>query len=121
MEFHERLGLACQSKRVTRRSILEALNESGVPSLATSKATINRWFLGQSEPSLSQGAFLAELLGVTLESLLRDTGDAIHGVSCTPGGLNQDERHVLYLCRRLGFDRAVDRLCLASRERSESD
>jgi transcriptional regulator with XRE-family HTH domain len=69
MEFHENLARLCRSRRIGRGEILEALNQAADPRLATSKATLGRWFTGESEPSIPQLVFIARFLGTTIEAL----------------------------------------------------
>ena len=107
MEFHENLARLCRSRRMRRGEILEALNQAGDPRLATSKATLGRWFTGESEPSIRQLVFIAGLLGTTIEALCVGSDEQNRS---EPNGMSlpgEEEFLAFILVRRLGIKRAV--------------
>jgi DNA-binding XRE family transcriptional regulator len=115
MEFNKKLDLACTSRDLSRNGILEALSHTGNQRLAVSKATVGRWFTGQSEPSVSQAIFVARLLGMSVESLF-DEEHEIEGAGISGATMLTDqERTVIALARHMGIATALDRLAHISR------
>jgi hypothetical protein len=109
MEFHERLAALCRSRRMPRSAIVEALNGSGDPRLATSKATVGRWFNGESEPSIHQICFLCRLFGTTIGSYCPESGE--EGVGPDDARpRTQDESLIVTIVQRVGPERALRRL-----------
>ncbi len=96
MEFHERLARESKTRKLSRTRIVEALNESGDPRFAISKATVGRWFLGQGVPSMYHAILLAQLLGMTVESLANGaTDEAETGTDPKTEPLTRDDRELL--------------------------
>jgi DNA-binding XRE family transcriptional regulator len=115
MEFRKKLDLACRSRDLDRNAILKALNGMGDPRLAASKATVGRWFNGQSEPSIRQGIFISRLFGTTVEFLF-DEEHKIEGTGNSEATtLTSQEKVVIALARHLGIATALDRLAQVSR------
>jgi transcriptional regulator with XRE-family HTH domain len=110
MEFHEKLVELCRIRRMRRGAILEALNESGDPRLAASRATIGRWFSGRSEPSIRQLCFLACLFGTTVDAFCPGSGVEEPAGPDGTRSLNPEELLLITLARRLGLERALRRL-----------
>jgi transcriptional regulator with XRE-family HTH domain len=110
MEFHERLVLLCQSRRIRRGAIVDALNESGDPRLSASKSTVGRWFNGQGEPSIHQLCYLARLLGTTFDAFCAGPGEGPAADPDASRSPTQDELLIITVARRLGFERALGRL-----------
>jgi DNA-binding XRE family transcriptional regulator len=115
MEFHKRLDLACRARDLGRNAVLDALNQTGNPRLAVSKATVGRWFNGQTEPSISQGVFLARLLGMSVEALFGEEHE-IEGARISGATMLTDQEQTLVaLARHMGVSAALDRLAHISR------
>jgi hypothetical protein len=116
MEFHKKLDLACRSHDLDRNAILKALNGTGDPRLKASKATVGRWFNGQSEPSIRQGLFLARLLGVTVESLFEEAHEPQGCAVNAAESLTDQEKTLVFLARHMGITCALDRLAQINRD-----
>src|SRR5262245_25507955 len=102
MEFHKNLDLTCRARDLERRDLYKALNESGDPRLAVSRATVGRWFTGRSEPTLSQGVFVARLLETSVESLFGGQRGVGRTKARDDASLSEQERTPVVLARYMG-------------------
>lgn len=96
MGFTERLKTLAAQHRLNPKRVSEALEMS--------YSTVERWFKGETQPRLDQAAALADLFGVSLDSLAgREFGPA----------LSEDDLSILDAARTVGAREAKRRLLLA--------
>lgn len=93
-DFAEKLGRALRHRGVSRAG---AARELGV-----SPQTVGRWLKREAEPSLAEGARLADWLGVALDYLARDeVEDPLAAARLDPA-----EANLLNIARMLGVREA---------------
>jgi transcriptional regulator with XRE-family HTH domain len=115
MRSSEKLAKAVRHRGKSTSDIVRALEETGDPTLTASKATVNRWMRGESEPSVRQALLLARLLDTSVEALFEEHDESASPAAAAAEGPSQEEQQVLVLVRRLGIETALDRLLQISR------
>lgn len=100
MGYPEKLQKLCASKGLDQSSLAARFG--------VSKSTISRILSGAQEPRLRFVLELASVLEVSLDDLFDDAiaiDSPVRSVALTP-----DEQTIVKLARRLGTERAIDRL-----------
>lgn len=95
MDFWMRLKSEIKAKNTTQEWVARQI---GVPF-----GTFRKWMTRKTYPNLKEGTEIAKLLEVSAEYLI--TGTELEGLN-NPEGLNNDERKLVNLYRKLG---ATDR------------
>ena len=104
MTFNEKLRMLCGKHNLTQLALTEAMQ-------GPTKAAIWRWFNGR-EPSLSEAAKLANVLGVSLDYLGDDNRDYPNEDEITLPGTKSEQFALKAVIRQIGPEEALNRLAL---------
>jgi transcriptional regulator with XRE-family HTH domain len=104
MKFAQKFRKLCRSQGWTQRSLAEKLG-------TVSPSTISNWGQGVFMPRIDEVVKLAEVLGVSVQYLVRDDLD-----EDTADGLTADERKLLWLADLVGMETALRRVAKGDEE-----